>query len=100
MTATRTIEDYVNLERCVDALEDALKDSKDKAAFLEATNAEQAAMLNKVIAQRDELQKDADRYRFVRSADRVAISTEAARDPIAYDAAIDAAIAKAQEAAK
>ena len=39
---------------------------------------------------------DAERYRFVRTADRVAISPQAARDPVAYDAAIDAAIAAAK----
>lgn len=36
--------------------------------------------------------RDAARYRFVRVADSVRISSTAARDPIAYDAAIDAAI--------
>jgi hypothetical protein len=35
------------------------------------------------------LTKDAARYRFVRTADKVAISSEAARDPVAYDAAGD-----------
>ncbi len=34
MTATRTIEEYVNLERCVDALEDELvKLRKDAARY-------------------------------------------------------------------
>lgn len=42
----------------------------------------------------DDVVKDAERYRFVRTADKVAISTEAARDPVAYDAAIDAAMLK------
>lgn len=37
--------------------------------------------------------RDAERYRFVRVADRVPISAEAARDPVAYDRAIDAAAA-------
>jgi hypothetical protein len=41
------------------------------------------------------LRRDAERYRFVRTADKVPISAEAARDPLAYDAAIDAAMMKA-----
>ena len=45
----------------------------------------------------DALQRDADRYRFVRTADTLQISTEAARDPVAYDAAIDAAMLRAKE---
>jgi len=44
--------------------------------------------------------RDAARYRFVRTADKVAISAEAARDPVAYDAAIDAAIAAEKEQPK
>ena len=36
--------------------------------------------------------RDAERYRFVRTADNLQISRQAARDPVAYDAAIDAAI--------
>lgn len=36
--------------------------------------------------------RDATRYRFVRVADKVPISHEAARDPVAYDEAIDRAM--------
>lgn len=42
----------------------------------------------------EQLRRDAMRYRFVRTADRVPISSEAARDPVAYDAAIDREMAK------
>lgn len=34
---------------------------------------------------------DAERYRFVRTADTLRISSQAARDPVVYDVAIDAA---------
>ena len=47
----------------------------------------------------DDVMRDAKRYRFLRAAKNIPISTEAARDPIVYDAAIDAAmLAAAQEA--
>ena len=42
-------------------------------------------------------ERDAARYRFVRTADRIRISTKAARDPVAYDEAIDAAMNKESE---
>lgn len=48
-----------------------------------------------LMEQLERMAQDAARYRFVRCADTVRISHEAARDPMAYDAAIDAAIAKA-----
>lgn len=38
-------------------------------------------------------ERDAARYRFVRQADGVPISHQAARDPVAYDEAIDRAMA-------
>lgn len=37
-------------------------------------------------------ERDAARYRFVRTADSIRISTKSARDPVAYDEAIDAAM--------
>lgn len=40
----------------------------------------------------DDVWRDALRYRFVRVADKVPISHEAARDPVAYDEAIDRAM--------
>ena len=40
----------------------------------------------------DDVWRDAMRYRFVRVADEVPISHEAARDPAAYDEAIDRAM--------
>jgi hypothetical protein len=40
----------------------------------------------------DDVWRDAMRYRFVRVADKVPISREAARDPAAYDEAIDRAM--------
>ncbi len=40
------------------------------------------------------LERDARRYRFLRAVYNIPISTEAARDPVVYDAAIDAAMAK------
>lgn len=43
-----------------------------------------------------ELERDAERYRFVRTADKVGISAEAARDPVAYDDAIDRAMERAK----
>jgi hypothetical protein len=65
----------------------------------------------RILAQRDELRErcdrqaaeierlraDAERYRWLRTADSVPISPQAARDPVAYDAAIDAAMAKQKE---
>ena len=48
----------------------------------------------------DDVMRDAKRYRFLRAAKNIPISTEAARDPVVYDAAIDAAmLARAPEAA-
>ena len=44
--------------------------------------------------------RDAVRYRFLRAAKNIPISTEAARDPIVYDAAIDAAMLAAAPEAK
>jgi hypothetical protein len=41
------------------------------------------------------LERDAARYRFLRAVYHIPISTEAARNPEVYDAAIDAAMAKA-----
>jgi hypothetical protein len=48
-------------------------------------------------AEIERLRADAERYRWLRSADGVPISPQAARDPVAYDAAIDAAIAEGKE---
>lgn len=62
-------------------------DYKARALMYEAANAEQGKLLNEVIAERDELRKDAERYRWVRK-------TKAA--PCDYDSAIDAAIAKSK----
>lgn len=42
------------------------------------------------------LERDARRYRFLRAVYNIPISTEAARDPVAYDAAIDAAMQRAR----
>jgi hypothetical protein len=71
MTATRTIEDYVNLERCVDALEDELV----------------------------KLRKDAARYRWLRSWKRTAdykvsrwVAGEGRYDPLPQEGGLDAAI--------
>ena len=50
--------------------------------------------LDEIISLRAEveaLRLDAERYRFVRTADGIRISTKAARDPVVYDAAVDAA---------
>lgn len=38
------------------------------------------------------VKKDAERYQFLRSVNRILISDEASRNPVAYDAAIDQAI--------
>lgn len=43
------------------------------------------------------LERDAKRYRFLREADTILISTKAARDPVAYDEALDLAMLKAEE---
>ena len=48
----------------------------------------------------DDVMRDAKRYRFLRAAKNIPISTEAARDPIVYDAAIDAAMLAAAPEAK
>ena len=71
MTATRTIEDYVNLERCVDTLEDELV----------------------------KLRKDASRYRWLRSWKRTAdykvsrwVAGEGRYDPLPQEGGLDAAI--------
>jgi len=48
----------------------------------------------------DDVMRDAKRYRFLRAAKNISISTEAARDPIVYDAAIDAAMLAAAPEAK
>ena len=47
-------------------------------------------------AENEALRKDAERYRWLRTADGVPITNEEARDPEKYDAAIDAALAKEQ----
>lgn len=60
---------------------------KEYAAFLETERTAAALAIDLADARRD-----ADRYRFVRTADKVSISAEAARDPVAYDGAIDAAM--------
>jgi|GEM_PF-3917648 hypothetical protein len=49
------------------------------------------------VAVADWVKRDAARYRFVRTADKVGISAEAARDPAVYDAAIDAAMQRERE---
>ena len=71
MTATRTIEDYVNLERCVDTLEDELV----------------------------KLRKDASRYRWLRSWGRTAdykvsrwVAGEGRYEPLPQEGGLDAAI--------
>lgn len=48
----------------------------------------------------EDVLRDAKRYRFLRAAKNIPISTEAARDPIVYDAAIDAAMLAAAPEAK
>lgn len=48
----------------------------------------------------DDVMRDAKRYRFLRAAKNIPISTEAARDPIVYDAAIDDAMLAAAPEAK
>ena len=48
--------------------------------------------LERLRAEVEALRKDAVRYRFVRTADTLPISKEAARDPVVYDAAIDASM--------
>ena len=48
----------------------------------------------------DDVMRDAKRYRFLRAAKNIPISTEAARDPIVYDAAIDAAMLSAAPEAR
>lgn len=46
----------------------------------------------------DDIMRDAMRYRFLRAARSIPISTQAARDPVVYDEAIDRAmLAAAQE---
>ena len=40
----------------------------------------------------DDLVRDAVRYRFLRAAKNIPISSKAARDPVVYDEAIDAAM--------
>jgi hypothetical protein len=56
--------------------------------------------LCRLSAENDALWADAERYRWLRTAEGVPISHQAARDPVLYDAAIDAAIAKATGEAK
>ena len=49
----------------------------------------------------DDLVRDAVRYRFLRAAKNIPISSKAARDPVVYDEAIDAAmLAAAPEASR
>jgi hypothetical protein len=60
-------------------------------ALRTALAAQQAAPAQ---AELESLRRDAERYRFLRSVYNIPISTEAARDPVVYDAAIDAAMAK------
>jgi len=49
------------------------------------------ARIARLIAALEAARVDAERYRFVRTADKVRISSDAARDPVVYDAAIDSA---------
>lgn len=48
----------------------------------------------------DDVMRDAKRYRFLRAAKNIPISTEAARDPVVYDEAIDRAMLAAAPEAK
>ena len=48
----------------------------------------------------DDVMRDAKRYRFLRAAKNIPISSKAARDPVVYDAAIDAAMLAAAPEAK
>lgn len=72
----------------------AARISADPALLERCIKAETEAALLRVMV--DELERDAARYRFVRTADKVGISAEAARDPVAYDDAIDRAMQKAR----
>ena len=49
-------------------------------------------------AEIESLTTDANRYRFLRGVYKIPISTEAARDPVAYDAAIDKAMKRCEVA--
>jgi len=48
----------------------------------------------------DDILRDAVRYRFLRAAKNIPISSKAARDPVVYDEAIDAAMLAAALEAK
>ena len=48
----------------------------------------------------DDVMRDAKRYRFLRAAKNIPISSKAARDPVVYDEAIDAAMLAAAPEAK
>ena len=59
------------------------------AAFVSAAD---PATIAALLAELDEARRDAERYRFLRAVYNIPISTQAARDPVVYDAAIDAAM--------
>jgi hypothetical protein len=77
---------------------DAEKAQREAMEWRQNFDALQTALVGKTgasgIQVAHALRKDAERYRFLRAVDHIPISPQAARDPVAYDAAIDAAMAK------
>lgn len=69
-------------------------EANSNAAFIAAAN---PATILSLLDRLEAAERDAARYRFVRTADGIRISTKAARDPVAYDEAIDAAMHKESE---
>ena len=72
----------------------------DAIEEIERMRASERSAWNAAVTRDEQIERlkvDAERYRWLRTADSVPISPQAARDPVAYDAAIDAAMAKQKE---
>ena len=73
----------------------ALKMADDLDILCDPYDSAIAAELRRLVAENAALRADAERYRWLRlPTSSVPISAEAARDPVLYDAAIDAARSK------
>ena len=68
---------------------DGTSEALANAALVSAAD---PATIAALLAALDEARRDAERYRFLRAVYNIPISTQAARDPVVYDAAIDAAM--------
>ena len=103
MSDKKLWEQYVALEKERDTLRSGLAEFQYGAAVandtIKALQAKIEQMEQPAPSIPDDVMRDANRYRFLRAAKNIPISTEAARDPVVYDAAIDAAmLARAPEA--